>query len=158
MARSRSGLSLRRGRNKSKRHSTLDAVIYQWYAALLAAVSAGIGLGGFRQEDKKRSSRSPQRTTARMETAKATATASSTAPSTSTTVSHSARGIANTKRASQSAAAVPAATAARQTRRAQNRNKPGDALSPFSKETKPPTYFPFLIIGHFTPFSLNNGI
>ena len=114
MARSRSGLSLRRGRNKSKRHSTLDAVIYQWYAALLTAISAGIGLGGFRQKDKKRSSRSPQRTTARMETAKATAAASSTAPSTSTTVSHSARGIADTKRASQPAAAVPTATAARQ--------------------------------------------
>ena len=115
MARSRSGLSLRRRRNKSRHLSTLDAVIYQWYAALLAAVSAGIGLGGFRQKDEKRSSRPPQRTPARMETAKATATASSTAPSTSTTVSHSARGIANTERASQPAAAVPAATAARQT-------------------------------------------
>jgi len=136
MARSRSGLSLRRGRNKSKRHSTLDAVIYQWYAALLAAISAGIGLGGLRQEDKKRSSRSPQRTPARMETAKATATASSTAPRRSR--SRSNRGPPN--------------------RRAQNRNKPGDALSPFSKKTKPITYFPVLFIGHFTPFSPRNGI
>ncbi len=36
MAGPRSGLSLRRGRNKSKRHSTLDAIIYQWYTTLLA--------------------------------------------------------------------------------------------------------------------------
>jgi hypothetical protein len=98
----------------SKRHSTLDAVIYQWYTALFAAVSAGIGLGGFRQKDKERSRRSPQRTSARMETAKATATASSATPGTPATVSHSARGIANTERASQPAAAVPAATSAQQ--------------------------------------------
>ena len=115
MAGPRSGISLRRGRNKSKRHPTLDEIIYQWYATLLATVSAGTGLGGFRQENKKRRRGPPQRTPARMEAAKTTATAPTTTTRTQATLSHTARGIANTARTPQPTAAVPAATSARQT-------------------------------------------
>ena len=116
MAGPRSGVALRRRRNKPGRNATLDAIFNWWYTAVFTTLSAGIRMGGLYEKDKERRSRSTQRAATGVETAKATTAASPTsATSTKATVSHSAGGIANSTRTAQSAAAVPTAAKARQT-------------------------------------------
>jgi len=129
---------------------TLDAVVYQWYAALLAAISAGIGLGRLRQENKERRRGPPQRTSAGMEAAQATATAPPSTPGTQATLRHTARGTRfSTHRSPFHSNHGPT------NQRAQNRKNPGDALSPFLKKQNRLIILFFFTIGHVTPYPSN---
>lgn len=89
----------------------MDEIINSKYAALLATLAAGIGLGGLPQKNTRGSKRLTQRAATGMETAKA---ASTPAGSSEAKIDPETSSIAGTAQNSAPAAAVPAATKARQ--------------------------------------------
>jgi hypothetical protein len=108
---SRRGVTVHGGPNQSRGNIKMDEVVYSKYAAVFAALAACIGLGGLSEENTGGRTRSAQRAATGMETAKTAPTATGTAKA---KIDPKAYGIANPARNNAPAAAVPAATRARQ--------------------------------------------